>query len=135
MLPQPDETRAILRSLIDDWRVDSGQVEMGVRRSVLIGLSVYGLTAHTYTLAQAVLTLCEHDQHVAAVPLIREAIECSTTAVWIELSGYPAALAVATDGERARRVRAGGDAAGRGSDRASCCGTCGIAGQQNGGGR
>ena len=94
------DTREVLRLLVDDWRKDAGDLQMGRRQHVLIGLSVYGLTAHTHTLAAAALTLDEHGHHLAVVPLVRQAIECAVTAVWIERSGYPAALTLLREQSR-----------------------------------
>jgi hypothetical protein len=100
VVPEPDEVRAILATLIADWRVPVPSIEVAARDNILVGLTIYGLTAHTYTLAEAVVTLYDSGQHVAAVPLIRHAIECTMTAVWVELAGHAAALALVQEQNR-----------------------------------
>lgn len=102
MLPEPHEIREILKTLIADWHGGTS-VEIGVRENTLVGLTIYGLTAHTHALAEAVVTLYDADQHTAAVPLVRQAIECAMTTVWVELAGYPGALALIQ--EQSRNVR------------------------------
>lgn len=97
---EADEIRATLRELIDTWHGTAVPVEMRVRTHSLIGLTVYGLTAHTYVLAEGVLTLDAAHQPRAATPLIRQALECAITAQWVELAGYPAALALLHDQAR-----------------------------------
>ncbi len=77
---------------------------MGRRESELIGLAVYGLTAHTHALARAVLVLDEVDGETAGiVPLVRQAMECAITAVWLELAGYPAVLTLVREQSRQQR--------------------------------
>lgn len=102
MLPDPGEVREILTTLIADWNTGTS-VDVGVRENILVGLTIYGLTAHTHALAEAVVTLYDSDQYTAAVPLVRQMIECAMTTVWVELAGYPGALALVH--EQSRNVR------------------------------
>lgn len=86
------DVQGTLRLLVDDWNADGGSVDVSVRQHALIGMCVFGLTAQTHHLADAALRLDEHRLHLAAVPLVRQALECAITAIWIERSGYPAVL-------------------------------------------
>lgn len=90
----PDGTRATLEELIAAWHADVRSVDIAVRKDITVGLVVYGLTAHTYAIAEGVLALYDHDYHAVAVPLVRQAIECAVTAMWVELGGPSAALSL-----------------------------------------
>jgi len=106
MVPDGDEVREILGSLVDEWHREfkaSGSLTVGVREHWLIGLGVYGLTAQVMTLAEAVLLLDEHKQHQAMIPLVRQVIECAITAQWIERGGYAEVLAVIREQTRQQR--------------------------------
>lgn len=95
-----------LRLLVEEWHADfhaSGSLSIGVREHWLIGLGVYGLTAQVMTLTEAVLTLDEHNQNQATIPLIRPAIECALTADWIERGGYAEVLAIIREQTRQQR--------------------------------
>lgn len=94
------EIRATLHELIDAWHDSATPVQMSLREHVLVGLTIYGLTAHTYTAVEGALALHEAGHSVAATPLARQAVECATTAAWVELAGYPAALALLQDQAR-----------------------------------
>ena len=93
-MAQPDEAEArkILEELIADWRaIKAGGVNMRVRDSESVGVVVYALAAHVFYLAEAILHLYEQDLRPAAMPLIRQALECGYTAVWVETYGAEAA--------------------------------------------
>lgn len=98
-----DWTRDVLRELVGAWHDDIGTIAMGVREHELIGLTVYGLTAHTHALARAVIALDEGDHEAGIAPLVRQAMECAMTAVWLELAGYPAVLTVLHEQTRQQR--------------------------------
>lgn len=113
-LPDQSETQMILEELITDWRKNQADgVNMRVRESQWVGVVVYSLTAHTMHLTEAVLCLYERDLKPAATPLIRQAIECAYTAVWVETYGAEAARALMHEQSRnalntlAQFVRAG----------------------------
>lgn len=93
-LPKPAEVQEILTKLIAEWDNFPSDVVIGAREHVVIGVTVFGLTAHVYTLVDGALTLHQAGKPMAAVPLIRAAIECAMTAVWVELAGYPGAMAL-----------------------------------------
>ncbi|WP_066589216.1 DUF5677 domain-containing protein [Cellulomonas timonensis] len=99
------ELQSALRSLIADWNsaTTTGSIGMGRRDHMLIGLTVYGLTAQVYHLAEAALVLDEHGLDQAAIPLVRQAIECAITAVWLERSGYPEVLSLIREQTRQQR--------------------------------
>jgi hypothetical protein len=101
--PTGEWTRKTLRELVTAWHDDVGTIAMGAREHQLIGLTVYGLTAHTHALAAAVLALDEADLEAGIVPLVRQAVECAMTAVWLELAGYPAVLTVIQEQTRQQR--------------------------------
>lgn len=93
----------MLRELVDAWDNSPDGVAMGRREHQLIGLMVYGLTAHAHALARSVLALDAEDLDAGIVPLVRQAMECSTTAMWLELTGYPAVLTVLDEQSRQQR--------------------------------
>ena len=94
-LPDGDETRTILKELIADWHAGQADgVSMRVRDSESVGVVVFALTAHVFSLADAALRLYEAGLGPAAMPLIRQALECGYTAVWVERSGAEAARAL-----------------------------------------
>lgn len=98
-----DQTREMLLELLDAWDSKTGSVTLGNRESQLIGVTVYGLTAHTHELARAVLALDEADLVAGIVPLVRQAMECAMTAVWLELAGYPAVQTMLREQTRQER--------------------------------
>lgn len=102
-LPAPTEVQAILGELIAQWDGFPSSVLIGARENITIGLTVFGLTAHVYTLADAALTLHQVGKAMAAVPLIRAALEHSVTAVWVELAGYSGALALIHEQTRGQK--------------------------------
>ncbi|MFS0703330.1 DUF5677 domain-containing protein [Cellulomonas sp. 179-A 9B4 NHS] len=100
-----DLTRETLRALVDEWHeaAAADSITMRTREHMLIGLTVYGLVAHVYTLTEAVMLLDEKGRQQAALPLVRQAIECGYTAVWLELAGYPAVLTMLREQTRQQR--------------------------------
>src|SRR5690606_7404854 len=63
---------------------------------------VYGLTAHVYYLAEAVLALDAEGRSTAAIPLVRLALECAVTAAWVELGGTVATRALMAEEVRTK---------------------------------
>lgn len=102
-VPKPAEIRQILGTLIGDWHATPPSVRIVPRESIAIGVTVFGLTAHVYALAEGVMSLYDADQDLAAVPLVREAIECAVTAVWVDLAGYAGAHALLYEQTKSRR--------------------------------
>lgn len=96
-------TREVLRELVGAWPGGTGKVVMQVREHELIGLAVYGMTAHTYALARAVLALDDGDHEAGVTPLVRQAVECATTAIWLEQAGLPAVLTMIREQTRQQR--------------------------------
>jgi hypothetical protein len=103
-LPDGDETRTILKGLIADWHAGwADGVRMRVRDSEDVGVVVFALTSHVFILADAALRLYEADLAPVAVPLVRQALECAYTAVWVERSGAEAARALMHERTRNQR--------------------------------
>jgi hypothetical protein len=92
-LPTGEDGRRIARELIDTWRA-AGSLSMAPRDSPYVGLVVYALASHAINLADAALTLIESDRPIEATALIRQVVETSWTAVWVEAYGATAARAL-----------------------------------------
>ena len=100
--PKGEEARTIAHALIEAWR-STGNLSMAPRDSPYAGLVVYALASHAVNLADAALTLIESDRPVEAAALLRQVVESSWTAVWIEAYGATAARALAHEQTRTAR--------------------------------
>lgn len=96
------QTRVMLDELIAAWKRDLrlAPFETARRDGDVVGITVFGLTAHAYHLAEAVLCLYDRGLYAAAVPLVRQALECSLTAAWVEVAGAEAARALMDEQSR-----------------------------------
>jgi hypothetical protein len=99
----PDVVRARIDELVELWRRDPLQsVTASTRDSPAVPLTVFGLTAHAYSLAAAIRVLDEADCGPTIVPLVRQLIECAVTAAWVETYGRRAALKLIHEDARQR---------------------------------
>lgn len=97
------EVECKLRELVAAWRVASSSGSMARRDHMIVGLCVYGFTAHTVALVETLLELSELGRLPAATPLVRQAMECALTAVWLERGGYVEALTLVREQARQQR--------------------------------
>jgi hypothetical protein len=105
MDPDAAETRALLEELIAKWEVPDEEISVEPRGlSATTGIIVFCLTSHTYTLARGVLALYDADLALAAVPLVRQMIECAVTAMWTELASEPGARVLLREQSRTLRT-------------------------------
>lgn len=99
----PDVVRARIDELVGLWRDDPhDSVEVLRRDSDAVGLTVFGLAAHTYSLAAAVRSLDDVGGEPTMVPLVRQMLECAVTAMWVEKYNARAAKTVAKEQARGR---------------------------------
>lgn len=82
----------------------SGSVEMKRPAEYFSGVTGFGLTAHVHHLARAVQFLYSEGLYPAAVPLVRQMIECGMTAAWVQVYGDRAARAVGREFARNRSL-------------------------------
>ncbi len=100
----PIETvRTRLDELVDLWSADPTQkVLMPRRDGQVVGLTLYGLAAHAYSLARAIRILDEAGEGAQIVPLTRQLMECAMTALWVETFGARAAVKILREEARNR---------------------------------
>ena len=99
----PDVVRARLDELVELWDVrDPERIAMLRRDGEPVGLTLFGLAAHCYSLARAVRLLDDAGEGTQIVPLVRQLLECSVTSMWVESYGKRAALKIQREEARAR---------------------------------
>lgn len=82
---QTAANQALCRELLDNWYATSARiVPLKVSHVAQLAI-VVGLAAHTHELANATLALQDAEHDLASIPLIRQALECSVTAIWTAL--------------------------------------------------
>jgi hypothetical protein len=99
----PEDARARIDELVREWRVPKGPTIQALRRdSDLVPLTVFGLAAQANALAKAVRDLEAAGEGAQIVPLVRQVLECSVTAMWVEKYGRRAALTLQRGDARSR---------------------------------
>lgn len=94
-------TVELLEELVGRWRDDGGaSLTLAVRDHQVVGLVVFGLTAHAANLCAAIVALYRADEPAAIVALTRQVTEACITAVWVELCGRTAAEALMAEQSR-----------------------------------
>jgi hypothetical protein len=97
--PDPQAVRTLIDELVDSWPRTAPSISMRIREHHAISVVVHGMTAHCHHLARAIRVLDDAGLHLACAPLVRQLIECSITAAWVETFGMRAVDALA--GEQA----------------------------------
>ena len=95
--------RQHLRNLLQAWDDAPDSASLGQREHMLVGLCVFGFTAHTYRLVAALLALEECGMLGVGTPLVRQAMECAITALWIERGGHAEVLTLIREQTRQQR--------------------------------
>ncbi|WP_432456567.1 hypothetical protein [Cellulomonas iranensis] len=100
----PEVVRQRMDELVLTWRGSDEDTIRAIRRdSDIVALTVFGLASHVYSLAKAVRVLDDADEGPQIVPLVRQMIECSVTAMWVEKYGRRAAITLLREDARGRR--------------------------------
>lgn len=115
MVLETDAVRERLDELAETWETEDSTIELGVREHQMLGVIVFGLTSHCHHLSRGIRALDEAGVQQAAVPLVRQMIECAMTVLWVEIFGERAARALMREHAQNRDktftefVRTGGD--------------------------
>ena len=103
LMMSPEEVEAAVRELVEAWFARSGTTAMAPREHHIIGVVTYGLVSHAHALARSYLALRDVNMYSGTVPIVRQIVECSVTAAWVEASGLTAALALVNEQSRQQR--------------------------------
>lgn len=99
----PEVVRARIDEITAMWDVEGTEkIEILARGHEIVGLTLFGLASHCHALARAVRTLERADEGAAIVALVRQMLECTITAVWVQSYGARAALKMQREDARAR---------------------------------
>lgn len=100
---EPDVVRARIDEIVAMWDVDGiEKIQILARDHESVGLTLFGLASHCVALARAVRTLEGTDDGAAIVPLVRQMLECTITAVWLQTYGARASVKIHSEDARAR---------------------------------
>lgn len=98
-----EAVRAHIDELVALWSVDNVErISMLRRDGQIVGLTLYGLAAHAYSLARAIRILDAAGEGAQVVPLTRQLLECAMTALWVETFGLRAAVKIQREEARSR---------------------------------
>ncbi|MCK0116999.1 DUF5677 domain-containing protein [Isoptericola sp. S6320L] len=94
MVMDSDSVRERLDELATTWDAEGDTIELATRESYVIGVVVFGLTSHCHHLSRGIRALDRAGLQQAAIPLVRQLIECAMTVLWLECYGERAARAL-----------------------------------------
>lgn len=108
-----ERTAAAVRELVATWFDDQVAPEVRGSGDRSIGLIVYGLVSQVHHLGRCCLSLHDAGLGTTNALLVRQALECSLTASWLELGGAAAMSAMGhefyrQEGTLARELRESG---------------------------
>jgi hypothetical protein len=100
--PSVDRCYGLIDALSSAWHTDREPVQVASRVERVFAPVVFAHVAHTVQLATAVADLHRAERGLVMMPLIRQVIECSVRAVWLE-QYRENVRAVVREGYRQRR--------------------------------
>lgn len=100
--PSVERCYALIDTLSSAWQADRDPVQVTSRVEMVFAPVVFAHVAHTVQLATAVADLHRADRGLVMMPLVRQVIECSVRAVWLE-QYRENVRAVVREGYRQRR--------------------------------
>lgn len=87
-----DDMRERLDELVGLWFSTLGSAKVEHRDNPIVPMTVYAHVAHVHTLARAIRHLDAAGERIATIPLARQVLECTVTAVWAETFNERAAF-------------------------------------------
>jgi len=115
MAIEPEAVRSRMDEILASWEMDAGTISLRTREHHMLGVIVFGLVSHCHHLARGIRALDDVGLHQAAVPLVRQLIECAVTVLWVESYGVRAARALMSEHAQNRQqtftefMRSGGN--------------------------
>lgn len=101
--PSVDRCYELIEVLSSAWSANREPVRVTTRVELPFAPVVFGHVAHTVQLSTAVADLHQAERGLAMMPLVRQVIECSIRAVWLE-QYRENVRAVIHDGQRQRKA-------------------------------
>jgi hypothetical protein len=86
--------RARLDEMVGMWFATPIRGSISRTGTPRVPVMMNALVGHVHTLARAIRVLDDAGQHIATFPLARQVLECSVTAIWLELFNDRAAQVV-----------------------------------------